>query len=140
MKVKLLAVLVVLGIIIFPVIFLLAFMVHDRLVLFKTERLREARVCLLTGLENIQSGTSLINYDRRCAYHCQPFLAQGTEYSSVIKIGGTNYQCFLATDGYVNDRGWMGVTTNKVFIFMDKKRAPKIISDSYKAPGWWSGY
>jgi hypothetical protein len=141
MKEKLLAVLVMLGILIFPVIFLLAFMIHDRLVLFRTERLREARECLLTGLENIQSGASLTNYDRRYThYYCEPFLAEGSKYSSVINIGGSNYQCFLLTDDYVNDRGWMGVTTNKVFIFLDYKRGPKIITDSHKAPGWWPGY
>ncbi len=96
MKEKFFAVLVMLGIIIFPVILLLVFMGHDRLVLYKQERLREARECLLTGLEKIQSGTSLTNYDRRHAHYCQPFLAQGTKYSSVINIGGTNYLCFLA--------------------------------------------
>jgi hypothetical protein len=140
MKEKLLAVLVMLGIIIFPVIFLLAFMIHDRSVLFRQERLREARVCLSAAFEKIQSGASLTNYDRRYTYYCQPFLAKGSTYSSVINIGGTNYQCFLVTDDYVNDRGWMGVTTNKVFILLDNKRGPKIITDSHKVPGWWPGY
>jgi hypothetical protein len=139
MKEKLLAVLVMLGIIIFPVIVLLMFMIHDRLVLFKQERLREARVCLSDALDKIQSGASLTNYDRSYTHYCEPFLAQGTD-SSVINIGGSNYQCFLLTDHYVNDRGWMGITTNKVFIFLDYKRAPKIITDSYKVPGWWPGY
>ena len=139
MKEKCLVVLVMLGILVSPVILLLAFVIHDRLVLFKTERLREARACLLTGLENIQSGSSLTNYDRRYAHYCEPFLAQGTN-SSVINIGGSNYQCFLLTDHYVNDRGWMGITTNNVFIFLDYKRGPKIITDSHKVPGWWPGY
>ena len=140
MKEQLLAISVLCGFLIVPVILLLVFMYRDASIRVRQERLREARVCLLTGLENAQSGASLTNYDRRYAKYCQPFLAKGSTYSSVINIGGTNYQCFLATDDYVNDRGWMGVTTNKVFILLDYKRGPKIITDSYKVPGWWSGY
>jgi hypothetical protein len=140
MREKLLAIFVLLGILIFPVICLLVFMFHDVSIHVRQERLREARVCLSAAFEKIQSGASLTNYDRRYTHYCQPFLAKGSTYSSVINIGGTNYQCFLATDEYVNDRGWMGVTTNKVFILLDYKRTPKIITDSYKVPGWWPGY
>jgi hypothetical protein len=136
MKEKLLEVLVLLGILMFPVIWLLVFMIHDRSVLFRQERLREARVCLSDALEKIQSGASMTNYDRSYFAYCEPFLATRIK----VNIGGTNYQCFLATDHHVNDRGWMGVTTNKVFILLDYKRAPKIITDSYNVPGWWPGY
>ncbi len=78
------------------------------------------------------------NYDRNFDINrsCQPFLATGIK----VNIGGTNYRCILATDEYVLENGWLAVTTNKVFIWLDKKRAPKIITDSYKVPGWWWGY
>jgi len=136
---KFLTFLVLCGFLIFPVILLLAFMYHDHSVSARQERLREALECLSVAFEKIQSGDSLTNYERRYVNYCEPFLAQGTN-SSLINIGGSNYQCFLLTDDYVNDRGWMGITTNKVFIFLDYKRAPKIITDSYRVPGWWSGY
>ena len=136
---KLLAVLAVFGILIFLAIVLLVFMAHDNSISARQERLREARECLSVAFEKIQSGDSLTNYERRYVNYCEPFLAQGTN-SSLINIGGSNYQCFLLTDDYVNDRGWMGITTNRVFIFLDYKRGPRIISDKHKVPGWWPGY
>ena len=139
MRTKLLAIFFVLGILMLPVLLLLLLAYHDISIRNRQERLREACVCLLTGLEDIQSGASLTNYDRRYNNYCEPFLAQGKN-SSVINIGGSNYQCFLLTDQYVNDRGWMGITTNKVFIFLEYKRGPKIITDSHRVPGWRSGY
>jgi hypothetical protein len=142
MKENLLAILVLCGFLIVPVIVLLVFMHHDAWVRGNQECIREDRASLLAALENIQSGASLTNYDRSFGVNswCQPFLAKGSKYASVINIGDTNYQCILATDEYVGDRGWLGVTTNKVVIWLDRKRAPKIITDSYKVPGWWSGY
>jgi hypothetical protein len=100
--------------------------------------MRRDRASLLAALKNIQSGASMSNYDRNFDINrsCQPFLATGIK----INIGGTNYQCILATDEYVLENGWLAVITNKVFIWLDKKRAPKIITDSYKVPGWWWGY
>ena len=136
---KLLAVFAVFGILIFLAIVLLVFMAHDNSISARQERLREARECLSIAFEKIQSGDPLTNYDRRYGHYREAFLAQGTNLA-VINIGGSNYQCFLLTDQYVNDRGWMGVTTNKVFILLDKKRGPKIITDSHKVPGWWPGY
>jgi hypothetical protein len=140
MKEKLLAILVLCGFLTFPAIVLLAFMYHDASIRLRQERLREARVSLLVALENIQSGVSMTNYDRIFKAYSRPFLAKGLTYSSVINIRGTNYQCILATDDYIGDRGWLGVTTNKVFILLDNRRGPKIITDTYKVSGWGSEY
>ncbi len=138
MRKKLLAIFVLLGILIFPIILLLVFMHHDVWVNGRQECIRRDRASLLAALEKIESGASLTNYDRNfdTSRSCQPFLATRIK----VNIGGTNYQCLLATDEYVGDCGWLGVTTNKVVIWLDRKRAPKIITDSYKVPGWWSGY
>jgi hypothetical protein len=55
--------------------------------------------------------------------------------TNVTKIDGTQYICFA--EAYVPKflgEGTLAVTTNQVFIWMDKSRSPKIITNNYRAP------
>jgi hypothetical protein len=55
--------------------------------------------------------------------------------SNVVSIGGTQYQCFITTTNReFYDEGALAMTTNQVFIWLDSKRAPKIIGTNYRAP------
>lgn len=54
---------------------------------------------------------------------------------TTVNIGGTQYLCYLTTtNGKFNDEGSLAMTTNQVFIWLDKRRPPKIIGASYRAP------
>jgi hypothetical protein len=55
--------------------------------------------------------------------------------TNVVSIGGTQYQCFITTtNSKFYDEGSLAVTTNRVFIWLDSKRPPKIIGTNYRAP------
>ena len=55
--------------------------------------------------------------------------------TNVANIGGTQYQCFITThNDKFYDEGSLAVTTNQVFIWLDSRRPPKIISTNYRAP------
>lgn len=55
--------------------------------------------------------------------------------TNIATIGGTQYQCFItARDSKFYDEGTLAMTTNQVFIWLDAKRAPKIIDSSYRSP------
>ena len=55
--------------------------------------------------------------------------------TNVVTIEGTRYQCFITVrDSKFYDEGVLAMTTNQMFIWIDAKRAPKIIDASYRAP------
>ena len=55
--------------------------------------------------------------------------------TNVVTIGSTQYPCFITVrDSKFCDEGVLAMTTNRVFIWLDAKRPPKIISASYRAP------
>jgi hypothetical protein len=55
--------------------------------------------------------------------------------SNIVTIGSTQYQCFITVrDAKFYDEGVLAMTTNQVLIWLDAKRKPKIIDDSYRPP------
>lgn len=55
--------------------------------------------------------------------------------TNVVTISGTQYTCFAEADVFkFYKEGTLAVTTNQVFIWLDKSRAPKIITNGYRAP------
>jgi hypothetical protein len=55
--------------------------------------------------------------------------------TNMVSIVGTQYQCFITThNSKFYDEGSLAITTNRVFIWLDKKRPPKIIDTNYRAP------
>jgi hypothetical protein len=53
--------------------------------------------------------------------------------TNAVTIGGTQYQCFAEVGGgWGYDGGTLSMTTNKVFIWLDTERPPKIITDGYR--------
>jgi hypothetical protein len=57
------------------------------------------------------------------------------EFTNDVTIGGVIYRCSVATPlaGF-DDEGIFAMTTNETFIWVDKKRAPKIIPTSGYRP------
>jgi hypothetical protein len=53
--------------------------------------------------------------------------------SNVVTIAGTTYKCYVEIGGGQFERdGTLAMTTNRVFIWIDRKRPPKIIDDNYR--------
>lgn len=53
--------------------------------------------------------------------------------TNVVAIDGTQYQCFAeAGGGWGYDGGVLAMTTNKIFIWLDTERSPKIITNGYR--------
>jgi len=55
--------------------------------------------------------------------------------TNVAVVGGTQYQCFAeVAGGWGYEGGTLAMTTNKIFIWLDPKRAAKIINVGYIPP------
>jgi hypothetical protein len=55
--------------------------------------------------------------------------------TNLVSIGGTQYHCFLTTtNGKFLDEGALAMTSNQVFIWIDRKRPPKVVGTNYRAP------
>ncbi len=55
--------------------------------------------------------------------------------SNAVNVAGSNYECFLTVrSARFNGEGLLAMTTNGVFIWIDKKRGPKIIHAKYRSP------
>ena len=55
--------------------------------------------------------------------------------TNVVTIAGTQYQCFAEVDGgWGYDGGTLAMTTNQIFIWLDTKRPPKIITTGHRPP------
>ena len=53
----------------------------------------------------------------------QPYL-----FTNIVSVGGTQYQCAVAIEmSYFQGDGFLAMTTNQQFIFLDKKRGPLMI-------------
>jgi len=53
--------------------------------------------------------------------------------TNAVTIGGTQYQCFAEVGGgWGYDGGALAMTTNKIFIWLDTERSPKIITNGYR--------
>jgi hypothetical protein len=77
---------------------------------------------------------------------CQDFVRTGTvpsqgnngriyAYTNVLTIRGTNYSCAIALDGTAfGGAGILAITTNQVFVWLDKSSEPRIIDDNYWPP------
>jgi hypothetical protein len=56
-------------------------------------------------------------------------------FSNAVAIGGTQYQCLLATrPAYVGGEGILAMTTDQVFIWLGSNAPPKVIPPGYKPP------
>ncbi|HEY4416763.1 MAG TPA: hypothetical protein VGO57_13820 [Verrucomicrobiae bacterium] len=52
-----------------------------------------------------------------------------------VSISGTQYQCFITTtNNKFGDEGSLAMTTNQVFIWLDRQRPPKLIDANYRPP------
>ena len=55
-------------------------------------------------------------------------------FTNVVSVGGTQYQCAVAIEmSYFRGDGFLAMTTNQQFIFLDKQRGPLMIPPS----GWY---
>jgi hypothetical protein len=53
--------------------------------------------------------------------------------SNVVTIAGTRYKCYVEMGGgQFEGEGTLAMTTNQVFIWLDRKRPPKIIDEKYR--------
>ena len=53
--------------------------------------------------------------------------------SNVVTIAGTTYKCYVEIGGgQFEGDGTLAITTNQVFIWLDRKRPPKIIDENYR--------
>jgi hypothetical protein len=70
-------------------------------------------------LKDIQETGALRDYGNSV----RPFI-----FTNSVTVGGTSYQCVVAYDDpkFYGD-GFLAATTNSVFIYLDKKRGPKLI-------------
>ena len=49
-------------------------------------------------------------------------------FTNAVIVGGTNFHCVVAYDDpKFYGRGFLAATTNHVFIYLDKKRGPRLI-------------
>jgi hypothetical protein len=56
-------------------------------------------------------------------------------FTNMVTISGCNYSCILAVDHpWYHGQGVLAITTNQVFIWLDKALGAKIIDDSYRPP------
>jgi len=54
--------------------------------------------------------------------------AQPCVFTNIVSVGGTQYQCAVAIEmSYFQGDGFLAMTTNQQFIFLDKKRGPLMI-------------
>ena len=55
--------------------------------------------------------------------------------SNVVIIGGTQYCCFAEVGGgWGYEGGTLAMTTNRIFIWLDSKRPPKIVTSGHQPP------
>jgi hypothetical protein len=55
--------------------------------------------------------------------------------TNAVVIDGINYQCALAVDWpYFSGEGSLAVTTNRVFLWLDKTKGSKVIDSGYRPP------
>lgn len=53
--------------------------------------------------------------------------------SNVVTVGSTQYQCFAEVGGgWGYDGGRLAMTTNRIFIWLDPQRPPRIITNGYR--------
>lgn len=53
--------------------------------------------------------------------------------TNTVSFAGTQYQCFAEVDGgWGYDGGALAMTTNRVFIWLDPERPPKIVTNGYR--------
>jgi hypothetical protein len=78
-----------------------------------------SRGVLRQALKDIQETGGLRDYGNSV----RPYILTNS-----VTIGGTNYQCAVAYDDpkFYGD-GFLAATTNNVFIYLDKKRGPRLI-------------
>lgn len=78
-----------------------------------------SRLELRRALKDIQETGGLRDYGNPD----RPFI-----FTNSVTIGGTNYQCAVAYEDHkFYGAGFLAATTNNVFIYLDKKRGPKLI-------------
>jgi hypothetical protein len=61
--------------------------------------------------------------------------ARFSRSTNMVQVAGTQYQCYAKVEGgQFGKEGILAVTTNQVFIWLDRKQPPKIIEAEYKSP------
>jgi hypothetical protein len=55
--------------------------------------------------------------------------------TNVVMIGGAEYHCFAEVgDAWGYDGGTLAMTTNQIFIWLDTRRPPKIVTSGHQPP------
>ena len=66
--------------------------------------------------------------------------AQLTLYSNAVVIGGVTQRCAVALDWRIfRGLGFLAISTNRTVFWIDQRRGPRIIDDSYRAPLFGGG-
>jgi hypothetical protein len=78
-----------------------------------------SRLELRRALKDLQETGGLRDYGNKV----RPFI-----FTNSVTVGGTNHQCAVAyDDAKFYGRGFLAATTNYVFIYLDRKRGPRLI-------------
>ncbi len=61
--------------------------------------------------------------------------AQLSLYSNAVVVTGVTQHCVVALDWrYFRRDGFLAISTNRTVFWIDRRRGPRIIDDSYRAP------
>jgi hypothetical protein len=123
-----------LGLLIFPVVLILAIPIPGHVARCKQVTFDRARASLLAALSDTGSGAML--EPKRYGY----FQVYAT--TNMVTVGGTSYAlAFCTAEEYqFANKGRLAVTTNRQFVWLDYHRGAKVISDDYKVSKWRTGY
>ncbi len=92
----------------------------------RTAYMREHRYMLKIAAEDLATNGYVTNVWSSSAHFSRS--------TNVIQVAGTEYQCYAEVEGgQFGDEGVLFVTTNQVFIWLDRKQPPKIIEAGYKS-------
>ena len=126
------------GLFIFPVIVLLAIFIPGKLAGFKQVAIDRARASLSAALSDVHAGGSVVAFEPK--YYGYFVVSPCT---NVVVVGGSSYQCALATAPWDNEyysHGRLAVTTNREFIWLDYQLGAKLIPNDYRVSKWRTGY
>ena len=99
---------------------------HIHMRAMRRARIWNDRVILSMSYRNFAQNGVVTNYGGST----QPYI-----YTNVVAVGGSNYPCILAIGHpFYGGQGILAMTTNQVFIWLDRKRGAKIIDDAYEPP------
>ncbi len=132
------------GFIILPVLLFMAVRLQYEISLWKQVALNEARASLSAALAD-PPADGLGSFGGKPDGHVGRLYGNFWIYSytNTVVAAGKSYPCLLATDEWRGEwysQGRLAITTNGEFIWLDFRRAPKVIPRDYRVSKWRTGY